>query len=54
MLPKTTLSLTCAALAAVSLHAQDSAEKITYQDHIRPLLESSRKPQLLGNVFSAR
>ncbi|WP_397385132.1 c-type cytochrome domain-containing protein, partial [Prosthecobacter sp.] len=40
MMPKTTLSLTCAAFAAVSLHAQDAAEKITYQDHIRPLLEN--------------
>jgi len=40
MMPKTTISLTCAALAAVSLHAQDAAEKITYQDHIRPLLEN--------------
>ncbi|MBK8095149.1 MAG: hypothetical protein IPK32_25055 [Verrucomicrobiaceae bacterium] len=34
------LSLTCAALAAASLHAQDAAEKITYQDQIRPLLEN--------------
>ena len=40
MMPKTTLSLTCAAFAAVTLHAQDSGEKITYQDHIRPLLEN--------------
>ncbi|MFZ2276284.1 MAG: c-type cytochrome domain-containing protein, partial [Prosthecobacter sp.] len=40
MMSKTTLSLTCAAFAAVSLHAQDAAEKITYQDHIRPLLEN--------------
>ncbi|MCX6852206.1 MAG: hypothetical protein NTY98_25230, partial [Verrucomicrobia bacterium] len=40
MMSKTTLSLTCAAFAAMSLHAQDAAEKITYQDHIRPLLEN--------------
>ncbi|MDP1591128.1 MAG: c-type cytochrome domain-containing protein, partial [Prosthecobacter sp.] len=40
MMSKTTLSLTCAAFAAVSLHAQDAGEKITYQDHIRPLLEN--------------
>ena len=40
MMSKTTLSLTCAAFAAVTLHAQDSGEKITYQDHIRPLLEN--------------
>jgi chromosome segregation ATPase len=40
MMPKITLSLTCAAFAAVSLHAQEGGEKITYQDHIRPLLEN--------------
>jgi WD40 repeat protein len=40
MMSKNTLSLTCAAFAAVSLHAQDAGEKITYQDHIRPLLEN--------------
>jgi DNA repair exonuclease SbcCD ATPase subunit len=40
MMSKTTLSLTCAAFASVSLHAQDAGEKITYQDHIRPLLEN--------------
>ena len=40
MMSKTTLSLTCAALAAASLHAQDATEKITYQDHVRPLLEN--------------
>ena len=34
------LSLTCAALAAASLHAQDAGEKITYQDHIRAVLEN--------------
>jgi hypothetical protein len=40
MMSKTTLTLTCAAFASVSLHAQDAGEKITYQDHIRPLLEN--------------
>jgi len=34
------ISLTCSALAAASLHAQATGEKITYQDHIRPLLEN--------------
>ena len=34
------ISLTCAALAAASLHAQDGGEKITYQDHVRPMLEN--------------
>jgi len=40
MMSKTTLSLTCAALVAASLHAQEGGEKITYQDHVRPLLEN--------------
>ncbi|MBE7498687.1 MAG: hypothetical protein HS117_27425 [Verrucomicrobiaceae bacterium] len=34
------ISLTCAAVAAPFLHAQDGGEKITYNDHIRPMLEN--------------
>lgn len=40
-MPKSPLiSLTCAALATSFLHAQEGGEKITYNDHIRPLLEN--------------
>ncbi|MFM2166512.1 MAG: hypothetical protein RIS79_883, partial [Verrucomicrobiota bacterium] len=40
-MPKSPLiSLTCAALATSFLHAQDGGEKITYNDHIRPMLEN--------------
>jgi WD40 repeat protein len=34
------ISLTCAAFASSFLHAQEGGEKITYNDHIRPLLEN--------------
>ena len=34
------ISLTCAAFASSFLHAQEGGEKVTYNDHIRPLLEN--------------